>query len=67
MHADETEKLKAIATAKRLLPEPLSNASTLLQSFPTLFQGTKSEANWLKEKLAKEGIKGKVMQTANGS
>ena len=66
VRADETEKLKAIATAKRVLPEPLANAAPLLQAFPTLFQGTKFEANWLMEKLTKEGINGEVLQTACG-
>lgn len=62
VRADEGEKLKAIATTKRLLSLPLADMTTLLQSFPTLFVGTKAEADWLVEKLAEEGVDGDVRQ-----
>lgn len=65
VRADEREKLKAIATTKRLLSISLADTAGLLQSFPTLYRGTRAEADWLIEMLAKEGIKGKVVQVGS--
>jgi hypothetical protein len=68
VRADEGEKLKAIATTKRLLSVPLAEMAALLQSFPTLFIGTKAEADWLAETLTREDITAAVTKSVpNGS
>eukprot|EP00456_Euglypha_rotunda_P085917 TRINITY_DN86892_c0_g1_i1.p1 TRINITY_DN86892_c0_g1~~TRINITY_DN86892_c0_g1_i1.p1 ORF type:complete len:141 (-),score=15.48 TRINITY_DN86892_c0_g1_i1:183-605(-) len=57
---EDTGKIKAAATAKRLFSLSNYDASSLLKSFPALRVGTKAEAAWLVDALNRQGVKSEL-------